>query len=113
MNRAPLPIDALLPDLAARLRTANCLVLRAPPGAGKSTRLAPFLLDTGLAGDRSILLLQPRRLAARAVAQRIARERGSTLGDEIGYQVRFERRAGPRTRLLVMTEGILLRQIAR
>ncbi len=111
MSLAPLPIDALLPELAATLGRANCLVLRAPPGAGKTTRVAPALLDSGLIGKKSLVLLQPRRLAARAAAERIASERGTRLGEETGYQVRFERRAGPRTRILVMTDGMLLRRL--
>lgn len=111
MSLAPLPIDALLPELVAKLSGGNCLVLRAPPGAGKTTRVAPALLDAGLAGKKNLLLLQPRRLAARAAAERIAQERGVTLGQEVGYQVRFERRAGPRTRILVMTDGMLLRRL--
>jgi ATP-dependent helicase HrpB len=111
LSLAPLPIDALLPELVAKLTGANCLVLRAPPGAGKTTRVAPALLDAGLAGQKNLLLLQPRRLAARAAAERIAQERGVALGQEVGYQVRFERRAGPRTRILVMTDGMLLRRL--
>lgn len=111
MSLAPLPIDALLPELVAKLVGANCLVLRAPPGAGKTTRVAPALLDAGLAGQKSLLLLQPRRLAARTAAERIARERGVALGQEVGYQVRFERRASARTRILVMTDGMLLRRL--
>jgi ATP-dependent helicase HrpB len=111
LSLAPLPIDVLLPDILATIGRANCLVLRAPPGAGKTTRVAPALLDSGLLGGKSLVLLQPRRLAARAAAERIADERGTTLGEETGYQVRFERRAGPRTRLLVMTDGMLLRRL--
>jgi ATP-dependent helicase HrpB len=107
----PLPIDAVLPDVIAALRGAPSLVLRAPPGAGKTTRVPPALLDTGLAGDGKLLVLQPRRVAARATAARIAFERGGRLGDEIGYQVRFESRVGPRTRLAIITEGILLRRL--
>jgi ATP-dependent helicase HrpB len=111
LSLAPLPIDALLPEIVAKLAGPNCLVLRAPPGAGKTTRVAPALLDAGLAGKKSLLLLQPRRLAARAAAERIAHERDVALGEEVGYQVRFERRAGPRTRILVMTDGMLLRRL--
>jgi ATP-dependent helicase HrpB len=77
-------------------------VVVAPPGAGKTTRVPPALVDAG-----PVILLQPRRLAARALAARIAAEQGWTLGEEVGWQVRFERRSGPRTRLLVATEGIL------
>jgi ATP-dependent helicase HrpB len=111
LNLAPLPIDPLLGELVASLARNNCLVLRAPPGAGKTTRVAPAVIDSGLMGEKSIILLQPRRLAARAAAARIAEERGTRLGDVVGYQVRFESRSGPRTRILAMTDGLLLRRL--
>jgi ATP-dependent RNA helicase HrpB len=111
MARDPLPIDPLLPEIADRLRSHGALVLSAETGAGKTTRVPPALLDAGLAGPRRLVMLEPRRLAARAAARRIAQERGVALGDEVGYHVRFERRAGPRTRLLVVTEGILVRML--
>jgi ATP-dependent helicase HrpB len=98
----PLPIDAHLEEIVATVRARRALVLTAPPGAGKTTRVPPALLDDG-----PLILLQPRRVAARALARRIAAERGWTVGEEIGWQVRFERRFSPRTRLLVATEGIL------
>src|SRR5262245_60696691 len=106
-----LPIDEVLGDVVASLRERAAVVLRAPPGAGKTTRVPPAILDAGLAASGKILLLQPRRVAARASAARIAAERGGRLGEEIGYQVRFESRAGPTTRLAVITEGILLRRL--
>src|SRR5437660_3501958 len=109
MALLPLPIDALLPDLIAGLRRQVCAVLQAPTGAGKTTRVPPALLDAGLAGAGRILLLEPRRLAARAAARRMAGERGGRLGDEVGYHVRFDRCAGPATRILAVTPGILLR----
>jgi ATP-dependent helicase HrpB len=84
------------------VRDAGRLVLVAPPGAGKTTRVPPRLLEDG-----PLILLQPRRVAARALARRIAEEQGFTLGEEVGWQVRFERRFTARTRLLVATEGIL------
>src|SRR5438270_3144854 len=111
MALLPLPIDALLPDLIAGLRRQVCAVLQAPTGAGKTTRVPPALLDAGLAERGRILLLEPRRLAARAAARRMAAERGGTLGDEVGYHVRFDRQAGPRTRILAVTPGILLRRL--
>lgn len=107
---APLPIDEILPTLAAALASSPNAVLRAPPGAGKTTRVPPFLLDAGLAGGR-VVVLEPRRIAARAAARRIAEERGWKVGEEVGYQVRFERRARPDTPLLVVTEGILVRML--
>jgi ATP-dependent helicase HrpB len=103
-----LPIDDALPDVLAALRTAGAVVLRAPTGAGKTTRVPPAVLDAGLAGRGSIVVLQPRRLAARASARRMAVERGGRLGDEVGYHVRFDRCLGPHTRIKVVTEGILL-----
>src|SRR5579884_2781578 len=105
----PLPIDAVLPELLAALRRQPCAVLRAPTGAGKTTRVPPALLDAGLAGCGRIILLEPRRVAARAAARRMAVERGGRLGDEVGYQVRFDRCCGPATRILAVTPGILLR----
>jgi ATP-dependent helicase HrpB len=109
--REPLPIDPVLPEVVAALRRHPCAVLRAPTGAGKTTRVPPALLDAGLAGTGQVVVLEPRRLAARAAARRIADERGGRLGDEVGYHVRFDRQAGPLTRLLVVTPGILLRRL--
>lgn len=104
-----LPIDADLPRILASLEHPGTLVLVAPPGAGKTTRVAPALLDASPRRRGLILLVQPRRLAAVAAAARIAQERGGTPGEEVGYQVRFDRRRGPATRLLVVTDGVLLR----
>jgi ATP-dependent helicase HrpB len=104
----PLPIDAVLPDLLDVLRRQACVVLRAPTGAGKTTRVPPALLD-GLVKQGRIIVLEPRRLAARAAARRMSWERGSRLGDDIGYHVRFDRQCGPHTRILTVTPGILLR----
>jgi ATP-dependent helicase HrpB len=99
---SPLPIDAHVGDICARVASRRALVLSAAPGAGKTTRVPPALTDAG-----SVILLQPRRVAARAVARRIADERRWVLGREIGWQIRFERRFSRDTRLLVVTEGIL------
>src|SRR5438046_4745010 len=107
--RDPLPIEPVLPGLVEALRRHSAVVLRAPTGAGKTTRVPPALLDGGIAGPGRILILEPRRLAARAAARRMAAERGGRLGDEVGYQVRFDRQCGPRTRVLAVTPGILLR----
>ena len=109
MFRTSLPIDPVLPELVAALRRQSSVVLRAPTGAGKTTRVPPALLDAGLAEGGRIIMLEPRRLAARAAARRMADERGGRLGDEIGYQVRFDRQCGPNTRILVVTPGILIR----
>jgi len=97
-----LPIDAYLEPIVAAVRGARAAVVTAAPGAGKTTRVPPALLEDG-----PVILLQPRRVAARAIAARIASERGWTLGREVGWQVRFERRFTAATRLLVVTEGVL------
>jgi ATP-dependent helicase HrpB len=106
----PLPIDAILPELLTKLRAQLSVVLRAPTGAGKTTRVPPALLDAKLT-QRRIVVLEPRRLAARAAARRMAQERGQKIGDDVGYHVRFDRQVGPRTRIVVMTPGILLRML--
>ncbi len=108
--REALPVDDLEGELLATLRRAQALVLCAPPGAGKSTRVPQALLASGLVAGQ-ILLLQPRRVAARAVARRIADELGEAVGERVGYQVRFEERASARTRIKVLTEGILTRRL--
>ena len=98
----PLPVDAHIDNVRAALARHRAAVLTAAPGAGKTTRVPPALIDRG-----RVLLLQPRRVAARAMAQRIADERGWTIGREVGWHIRFERRFTKDTRLLVVTEGIL------
>ncbi|MGE3820008.1 MAG: ATP-dependent helicase HrpB [Isosphaeraceae bacterium] len=109
----PLPIDAVLPEILATLRGHRSLVLVAPPGSGKTTRVPPAVLKAGLldASHPALILLQPRRVAARAAAYRIGEENGWEVGREVGYQVRLERRIGPSTRLRVETEGVLNRQL--
>jgi ATP-dependent helicase HrpB len=109
MPRDPLPIDGALPSLLNALRSAGAAVLRAPTGAGKTTRVPPAIVDAGLAGNGLVVMLEPRRVAARAAARRMAAEHGSPLGDVYGYQVRFDRKACARTRVLVVTPGVLLR----
>ncbi len=106
-----LPIDPLLPEIVAAVSRASRLVLRAPPGAGKTTRVPGALLDAGLAADKQVVVLEPRRIAARAGAEFVARERGGHVGDEVGYRVRFEQRGGRATRLWFVTEGVLGRQL--
>jgi ATP-dependent helicase HrpB len=103
----PLPIDPFLPEIVDRVRRSRALVVTAQPGAGKTTRVPPALLDDDPGNAGPLILLQPRRVAARAIAQRIAGERGWRIGEEIGWHIRLERRFGPRTRLLVATEGVL------
>src|SRR5881398_1392743 len=102
MVQAALPIDEHVSDIVAHVRRERTAVVVAPPGSGKTTRIPPALTRLG-----PTILLQPRRVAARALARRIAFERGWTIGEEIGWQIRFERRFSARTKLLVATEGIL------
>ena len=107
---APLPIDDVLPALIGAVRERRTCVLVAPPGAGKTTRVPGALLDAGVV-DGTIVVLQPRRIAARLAAGRIAAERGGELGGEVGYQVRFDRKIGPATRIELVTEGVLTRRL--
>ncbi|HEX6184383.1 MAG TPA: ATP-dependent helicase C-terminal domain-containing protein [Pyrinomonadaceae bacterium] len=107
----PLPIDEILPGAVETLGRARSLVVEAPPGAGKTTRLPPALLDAGLAGGGDVLVLEPRRIAARMAARRVAEERGEGVGETVGYQVRFEDVSGPKTRLRFLTEGVLTRRL--
>ena len=107
----PLPIDAVLPEVIATLRSATSAVLVAPPGAGKTTRLPLALLDEPWAAGQRILVLEPRRIAARAAATQMARLLGEEPGATVGYRVRHESRVGPRTRVEVVTEGILTRMV--
>ena len=109
----PLPIDPLLPQAVACLTTGSRLVLRAAPGAGKTTRVPAALLDAGLAADKQVIVLEPRRIAARAAAEFVAHERGGAAGGEVGYRVRFEQRGDASTRLWFLTEGVLGRQLTR
>ncbi|MCO4771138.1 MAG: ATP-dependent helicase HrpB [Deltaproteobacteria bacterium] len=110
-KRLVLPVDAVLDGLIADLTRRPNAVVVAPPGSGKTTRVPPALLDAGLAGSGSVVVLQPRRVAARLSAKRIAEERGVRLGGEVGYRTRFERKVGPDTRIEFMTEGLLLRRL--
>ena len=107
----PLPIEPLLPELRALLRRRSALVLQAPPGAGKTTRVPLALLDEPWLACRSILLLEPRRLAARAAAARMAALLGEAVGRTVGYRIRFERQISRQTRIEVLTEGILTRRL--
>ena len=105
-----LPIHAVLPDLLAALRDGSNAVLVAPPGAGKTTAVAPALLDQPWC-DGQVLLLSPRRLAARAAAERIAEILGEQPGGIVGYATRMDSKVSARTRLLVLTEGIFVARI--
>ncbi|HEX8792141.1 MAG TPA: ATP-dependent helicase HrpB [Polyangiaceae bacterium] len=107
----PLPIDPLLPEIVEALRARPTLVLEAPPGAGKTTRVPLALLDAGLARTGEIVVLEPRRLAARMAARRVADELGERVGGTVGYQVRFEDATSARTRIRFVTEGVLGRKL--
>jgi ATP-dependent helicase HrpB len=103
-----LPVDAILPEIVASLRRHPCLVIEAPPGAGKTTRVPPALLQE-LSGE--VVVLEPRRIAARMAARRVASEMGEAAGGIVGYQVRFEEASSARTRLRFVTEGVLTRRL--
>jgi ATP-dependent helicase HrpB len=107
-SKAPLPIDPWIPEILSRVRERRAAVITAAPGTGKTTRVPP-----ALAADGAVIVLQPRRVAARNIAARIASEQGWTLGREVGWHVRFERRFTADTRLLVVTEGILIARLQR
>ncbi|AXH54540.1 ATP-dependent helicase HrpB [Pseudomonas amygdali pv. lachrymans] len=106
-----LPIDAALPALLKALHDRNEVVLQAPPGAGKTTRVPLALLDQSWLAGQTIVMLEPRRLAARAAAERMAKEIGEQVGETVGYRIRLESRVGPKTRIEVVTEGILARRL--
>ena len=105
----PLPIDGVLPEVRAVLDLGLPLVLEAPPGAGKTTRV-PWAIHEAFPNGE-VIVAEPRRLAARLTAARVASERGQRLGDTVGYSVRFEEVAGPKTRIRYVTEGVLLRRL--
>lgn len=112
MALVPLPIDSRLDAICAELARHGSLVLVAEPGAGKTTRVPPALVARGLAGARGqVVVLQPRRIAARTAAMRMAEEHGDEVGGFAGYQVRFDSRLSARTRVRVITEGILTREL--
>lgn len=111
MDYSPLPIDAALPDLTATLRAYSTAVLVAPPGAGKTTRVPLVLAEEDWAKERRILVLEPRRLAARAAAERIARSLDERVGETVGLRVRFGSKVSSKTRIEIITEGIFTRLI--
>jgi ATP-dependent RNA helicase HrpB len=107
----PLPIDAALPAIRAALDRPGLAVLQAPPGAGKTTRVPVALCDAPWLAGRRIVMLEPRRLATRAAARWMSRSLGEQVGGTVGYRIRRESRTGPRTRIEVVTEGILTRML--
>ncbi|MDD1977815.1 ATP-dependent helicase HrpB [Pseudomonas tussilaginis] len=106
-----LPIDAVIPALREALNLRHETVLEAPPGAGKTTRVPLALLNEPWLAGQTILMLEPRRLAARAAAERLASELGEQVGQTVGYRIRLESKVGPTTRIEVVTEGILTRRL--
>jgi ATP-dependent helicase HrpB len=106
--QTPLPVDAILPEVIASLKRCPNLVIAAAPGAGKTTRVPPALLES--AGGE-VVVLEPRRIAARLAARRVAWEMGEQVGQTVGYQVRFEEAVSSRTRLRFVTEGVLTRRM--
>ena len=106
-----LPIYEIERDIIARLQRDKRLILSAPTGSGKSTQVPQMLLKHGLLGNGQVVVLQPRRLAARLLAARVAQELGVKLGDEVGYQIRFENCTSAKTKIRFVTEGVLLRQM--
>lgn len=106
-----LPVDQILPDLLAALDQRSEAVLVAPPGAGKTTRVPPALLGASWLGAGKIVLLSPRRIAARAAAARMANERGERVGDTVGYRVRLDSRISAKTKIEVVTEGVFTRMV--
>ena len=106
-----LPIIDCLDELTSVLAQSQPVVLQAPPGAGKTTGIPPALLKSNAAGDGKTLLIQPRRLAARAAAHRLATSMDCRLGDTVGYHVRFDKCHGKDTQLISMTTGMLLRRL--
>jgi ATP-dependent helicase HrpB len=111
MTPRELPIYELADEIVKSLSARPRLILQAPTGSGKSTQVPQILLDRGLLGTGEVVILQPRRLATRMLASRVAFERNGRLGDEVGYQIRFEKVASKNTRIRFVTEGILLRQL--
>src|ERR1700690_18290 len=108
---APLPIYEIERDIITRLKTDRRLILSAPTGSGKSPQVPQMLLKHGVLGGGQVVILQPRRLATRLLAARVAQELGVKLGNEVGYQIRFENVTSPRTKIRFVTEGVLLRQM--
>jgi ATP-dependent helicase HrpB len=112
VSRPPLPVDPILPDLVEALRSRGRAVLEAPPGAGKTTRVPPAIAEA-FPAIGGVWVLEPRRLAARTAARRVAEERRVTLGQAVGYRVRFDDKTSAATRIVFATEGVLLERLRR
>lgn len=111
VSRPVFPVDILLPRIRASLGAHSRLVLEAPPGAGKTTQVPPALLDENWLAGKKIVMLEPRRVAARAAAFFMAQQRNENVGETIGYRIRFDNRVSAKTRVEVVTEGILTRML--
>src|SRR5437867_7234824 len=111
--RDRLPIYEIEDEIIGRLASTRRLVVSAPTGSGKSTQTPQMLLKHGLLGAGQVVILQPRRLATRLLAARVAWERKTELGHDVGYQIRFENVTSPQTRIRYVTEGVLLRQMVQ
>lgn len=109
--KSSLPIDSVLPDLGHAMSLSNVVVLEAPPGAGKTTRVPPYLLNQEWLQGKKAVMLEPRRIAARSAAARMASEMKEKVGQTVGYAIRFDNQIGPTTRIEVVTEGILVRRM--
>jgi len=109
--RSGLPIDEVLPALISALASSSAVVLQAPPGAGKSTVVPLALLEQPWMAGKRLCMLEPRRLAARAVAQRMAQTLGEPVGGTVGYRMRMDTRVSRNTRIEVVTEGVLTRML--
>ncbi|HYM99067.1 MAG TPA: ATP-dependent helicase HrpB, partial [Aestuariivirgaceae bacterium] len=108
---AAMPVDDVLPELRAALEAHPSAVLVAEPGAGKTTRIPPALENSLWLRGQRIVMLEPRRIAARAAARYMARLKGEETGDSIGYSVRFDSRVSAKTRIEIVTEGVLTRRL--
>ena len=106
-----LPIWDIHGEIIDSLAVHNCLVIGAPTGSGKSTQVPQMVVDDVLCGESKVIVLQPRRVAARSLARRVAWERSNNMGEEVGYQVRFENYTNPTTMIEFITEGVLLRRL--
>src|SRR4051794_24847911 len=111
MEPRQLPIYELEHDIVRALQSQPRLILQAPTGSGKSTQVPQIVFEHGLLGTGEVVILQPRRIAARLLAARVAAERKTKVGELVGYQVRFENVVSKQTRIRFVTEGILLRQL--
>ena len=113
MTNTRLPIDDVLSDISDALESGNRLVLSAPPGAGKTTKVPLHLLKAGWLSGQKIIMLEPRRIAARRAAEFMAKSLGEKVGDTVGVRSRLDKRIGPKTRIEVVTEGVFTNLITR